>query len=212
MPSRSIIRTVSFITLLASSVGTAQVERPPNGTLVYAGGPFPISIAKTAVDTAGNTNVIGGWIPEVPLNGPQVYSLHDVFVSKIDPSGSIVWLTYLGGRGDNIAKGIAVDSSGSVYGVGSTTSPDFPLQHAIQSSMSTGFTTGFIFKLDATGSVVWSTYFRGSGRSGQPAGINLRRAMIWRVVRAVTAAWTPGAQLSLRRTARASLRCCSSKL
>lgn len=149
--------------LALSSAGTGQISTPPPANLFYAGGPYPISLVKTAVDSAGNTYVIGGWAPEAPLNGP--FSQHDVFVSKIDPAGTIVYLTYLGGRGDNVAKGIAVDSSGSVYGVGSTTSPDFPLQHAIQSSMSTSAiaTTGFMFKLDATGSLVFSTYFGGSG-------------------------------------------------
>src|SRR5581483_6114622 len=135
-----------------------------------AGGQLPISISKTALDRAGNIYVIGTWIPfgwaaQPSLNTQNVYDSHDLVVSKIDPSGSIAYLTYLGGRGDNIAMGIAVDSSGNAYGAGYTTSPDFPLQHAIQSETS-GFhnsPTGFVFKLDETGALAWSTYFGGSG-------------------------------------------------
>jgi uncharacterized protein (TIGR03437 family) len=166
MPCRLKTLTAGLATLLAlSTAGTAQISTPPPASLFYAGGPYPISIAKTAVDSAGNTYVIGGWIPEVPLNGSQIYYQHDLFVSKVDPLGSIVWLTYLGGRGDDIAEGIAVDSSGNVFGVGSTTSPDFPLQHAIQTGPSNGLIarTGFLFKLDTNGALVFSTYFGGSG-------------------------------------------------
>jgi uncharacterized protein (TIGR03437 family) len=150
---------------------TRRVASTPSlGSLVYAGGQYPISIAKTAVDSAGNTYTIGGWI-SLPIlngtaaNGQSVKLLRDVFVSKIDRSGSIVYVTWLGGRGDNVGIGIAVDSAGNVWGVGSTTSPDFPLVHPIQTSTSTYFTeqTGFVFKLDSSGALVWSTYFGGSG-------------------------------------------------
>ena len=57
----------------------------------------------------------------------------DVFVIKLNPSGSaLVFSTYLGGNGDDIASGIAVDSSGSAYITGWTDSTNFPTASAIQ--------------------------------------------------------------------------------
>src|SRR5205823_2993176 len=42
--------------------------------------------------------------------------------------------TYLGGRGDEFAGGIAVDRFGRAYVTGTTWSPDFPTVNAMQSS------------------------------------------------------------------------------
>src|ERR1019366_9395447 len=51
----------------------------------------------------------------------------DAFVAKLKPQGSaIVWATYLGGKGDDAANGIALDGTGNVWFNGTTDSPDFP--------------------------------------------------------------------------------------
>src|SRR5579872_1724722 len=125
---------------------------------VYAGGEYNISIAKTTVDTEGNLDVIGSQLVTV-----GTYTAHTVFVTKIDPSGSTIYITRLGGKGDDIALGIGVDSSGRVFGGGYTTSPDFPLLHPLQTEISSVGTTGFVFALDSSGNLLWCTYFGGSG-------------------------------------------------
>ena len=136
-------------------------------SIVYAGGTYPISIVKMAVDGAGNAYVIGNWLvtgamynPSLPL--PPAIALSDIVVSKIDPTGAVVYVTHLGGKGNDTALGIAVDASGNVYGVGFTTSQDFPLRHAVQTVPGSA-DTGFVFKLDSSGDLAWSTYFGGSG-------------------------------------------------
>ena len=48
----------------------------------------------------------------------------------IDPT--LLYSTYLGGSGDNDGLGIAVDSSGSAYVAGQTSSPNFPTQDPFQ--------------------------------------------------------------------------------
>ena len=53
----------------------------------------------------------------------------DAFVAKINPSGvtgaQLLYSTYLGGSGDDVGYGVAVDSSPDAYVTGSTTSTDF---------------------------------------------------------------------------------------
>jgi hypothetical protein len=79
----------------------------------------------------------------------------------IDPI--FVYSSYLGGSAEDNAYGIAVDSSGSVYLAGRTSSVNFPVVNALQGTKSTGF-DGFITKLNAAGSaIVYSTFIGGNG-------------------------------------------------
>ena len=124
-----------------------------------------------AVDSSGNVYVTGGTYSEDfptknPLR-PTYGGEHDVFVTKIDPSGSIlVYSTYLGGSKDDRAAGIAIDSSGNAYVTGGTTgwSGDFPIKDALQPSSGGGEWDAFLVKVNPTGSdLVYSTYLGGSG-------------------------------------------------
>lgn len=54
-------------------------------------------------------------------NGPS-----DVFVTKFDVSGALVYSTYLGGAGSDGASGVAVDADGRASVAGQTDSSDFP--------------------------------------------------------------------------------------
>jgi uncharacterized protein (TIGR03437 family) len=142
---------VVFAALLAAAPAAA-------GNLAYAGGPYPITLVQIAVDGAGNTYAIGNWNVAYSTSGAV---LTDVVVSKFDPYGNMVYRTYVGGKGSDMARGIAVDSAGNVYGVGVTTSIDFPLMHAVQATKGSA-PAGFVFRLDAGGNLSWSTYFGGA--------------------------------------------------
>jgi hypothetical protein len=81
----------------------------------------------------------------------------------IDPV-VLAYSTYLGGSGDDVASGIAVDGSGNVYVTGQTTSTDFPTLNQYQT-----YQAGedvFVTKIDTTksgpASLVYSTYLGGN--------------------------------------------------
>jgi hypothetical protein len=81
----------------------------------------------------------------------------------IDPVLS--YSTYLGGLGNDIGRAIAVDSAGSAYVTGGTTSTNFPGAGGspVQSSL-LGSGDVFVTKLNAAGTaLVYSTYLGGSG-------------------------------------------------
>ncbi len=79
----------------------------------------------------------------------------------IDPVLS--YATYLGGSGDDLAYGIAADSAGNTYIVGTTSSTNFPTVAASQSTSGTGQDV-FVTKLTAAGdAILYSTYLGGSG-------------------------------------------------
>ena len=93
----------------------------------------------------------------------------DAFVTEINPAesgaGSLVYSTYFGGTGNDIAYGIAVDSTGNAYIGGSTTSSGkFPVSSGAYSTALKGTEDAFVAKLDAGGSTLsYSTYLGGSG-------------------------------------------------
>ena len=89
----------------------------------------------------------------------------DAFAAKLDAKGA-TWLysTYLGGQGDDVANGIAVDSQGIAYIAGSTTSADFPLKNPAQ-SRKTAVSAGFLAEIGADGgSLSYSSYLGGGAR------------------------------------------------
>lgn len=81
----------------------------------------------------------------------------------IDPV--LVYSSYLAGTSADVAKGIAVDSSGNAYVTGGT-GAGFPTVNAFQSSSGASGNGGnaFITKFNAAGSaLIYSTYLGGSG-------------------------------------------------
>jgi uncharacterized protein (TIGR03437 family) len=94
-----------------------------------------------------------------------VQGTRDVYVTKLDPSGNIVYSTYFGGSNDDVATAMTVDQSGNVYVTGSTNSLDFPVTRGAYAA--TGGT--FLFKLNPDGTAGYSTYFAPGGNT--PAAI-----------------------------------------
>ncbi|MGB7924752.1 MAG: SBBP repeat-containing protein, partial [Pyrinomonadaceae bacterium] len=100
----------------------------------------------------------------------------DAFVAKFNPAetnnDSFLYGSYLGGTGEDIAHGIAVDAVGNAYVVGQTTSNDLdtgaPSGQPLRASFNGGALDGFIAKVDVTnasgaGSLVYLSYYGGSG-------------------------------------------------
>ncbi len=125
-----------------------------------------------AVDGSGNAYVTGQTTSvnfPVTANAaqPTFAGDRDGFVTKVDASGSsIVYSTYLGGSGNEVGNGIAVDGAGQAYVTGTTASLDFPAtSNAVQPGPGGGGYDAFVTKLAASGTaLVYSTYLGGSGQ------------------------------------------------
>jgi len=90
----------------------------------------------------------------------------DAFIARLDSTGShLVYSTFLGGTGSDRAWGIALDSEGSVYVTGDTTSADFPTTPgAFSRTLSGGPSDAFVSKLSPDGGTLqYSTYLGGGG-------------------------------------------------
>ena len=83
----------------------------------------------------------------------------------IDPL--LVYGTYLGGSFYNYGSGIAVDSNGSAYATGWTTSTNFPTENPIYGSFSGQYSV-YVSKFNASGTaLIYSTYLGGSQGGAQ---------------------------------------------
>ena len=133
----------------------------------YVGGSGADMITAAAVDSSGNVYVTGYTdSADFPVRGAlQTWGGSvDAFVVKISANGDrFLFATYIGGSGYDQAFGIAVDASGRAVVTGSTTSVNFPILNAQQSS-NAGGKDAFVIMLNAAGSaLVFSTFFGGSG-------------------------------------------------
>ena len=86
---------------------------------------------------------------------------YDIFVSKFNVNGNLLWSTLFGGYGFDSAEDITVVEDGCCFVTGSTNSEDFPIQNAFDSSYN-GNLDGFVTKFDAQGMLLWSTFLGGS--------------------------------------------------
>jgi Beta-propeller repeat len=89
------------------------------------------------------------------------------FVVKLDPSlyggDSLVFSSYLGGiAGVNIGNGIAVDSQGMIYVIGSTQSSDFPVTGNAMGPVMWGPQDAFVCEIDpGAGHILYASYVGG---------------------------------------------------
>ena len=134
------------------------------------GGEYDNYSSAIAVDNSGCAYVAGGTMAS---NFPLQYSYQsafrggywDAFIFKLNSAGNeLVYSTYLGGSGLDIARGLAVQGD-YVFVTGKTFSTDFPVKSAAQSTISGGG-DGFVTRLHFNGSsllLIYSTYLGGSG-------------------------------------------------
>ncbi len=136
----------------------------------YLGGSSTETGNGIAVDSNGNIFVVGqtlstnfptvNAIQAVPSAGEQCTN---AFVTKINPgTSSFSFSTYLGGSNCDGANSVALDPSGNVYITGSTSSTDFFIASAFQTTASTSG-DAFVTKLTNGGAAIYSTYLGGNG-------------------------------------------------
>jgi uncharacterized protein (TIGR03437 family) len=123
----------------------------PNGNLLWAsylGGLNQDQANAIALDAAGNVYVAGFTLSaDFPTAGAfqaKFGGYADAFVTKISADGSrIVYSSFFGGAGYDVAHAIAVAPSGSV---------------SVAGEYQSGAVQAFVFQLDTTGAVVFTKY------------------------------------------------------
>jgi hypothetical protein len=122
-----------------------------------------------AVDSTGNAYIVGttqsATFPTTTGAFQETRSnLRNAFVTKLETDGSaLVYSTYIGGNSDDFGNGIAVDSAGNGYIVGTTRSTDFPTTSDAFQQERQSLNDAFVTKLKSDGSaLLFSTYLGGN--------------------------------------------------
>lgn len=109
--------------------------------------------------------VVGGFQPVCNWPWPAGCDVSgDAFVMHMNPTGGVVYSSYLGGSGGDVANDIAADASGSVYVTGYTWSLDFPTTPGVfqPAKANVVASDAFVTKISPDGSsMVYSTYLGG---------------------------------------------------
>lgn len=146
----------------------------------YLGGSSEDYCLSVAIDASNNVYVTGyttssdypvtTGVYDTSYNGGGSYP-YDVFVSKLNSSGStLLYSTFIGGTGAELAEAMTVTGSGDVYLTGSTTSSDFPVTMGVFDNTYNGpaypslfWGDAFILRLNSTGStLIFSTFIGGN--------------------------------------------------
>jgi uncharacterized protein (TIGR03437 family) len=155
----------AFFSLSASGLYPFAVAADSSGNLYIAGSVqsniFPATAGSVQVQYGGGTCI------NADPHQPGIYPCFDAFVLKLDPTGAIVYATYLGGSGDEFVSAIAADAAGSAYVTGGTTSNDFPVStHALFPKSSGQGIDGFVAKISPAGDhLEYSTFLPGTTAS-----------------------------------------------
>jgi hypothetical protein len=117
--------------------------KPDGSGLIYSTYLAPGGAGGVAVDSSGNAYVAGAaypqWFPYVNRLPSNFGDVDDLFVMKLDPSGSVLLYSItLGERFADYADAIALDAAGNAYVTGIAGSPKFPITNSLLPPYSNG--------------------------------------------------------------------------
>lgn len=168
--------TGAFQTTLAGTSDAFVAKLNPTGTMLVYSTLLGVSKDTRAfgigLDSADDAYITGftssAGFPTTPgVFQPALKGISNAFVTELNPTASaLVYSTYVGGGGADIAWGIAMDSSNNAYIAGQTTSANFPTTAgALRTACSAACSSNDIFvtKVNSKGTaLVYSTYLGGS--------------------------------------------------
>ena len=149
------------------------VKFSPEGARLWAtyiGGSGNDNITGIVCDDSGNIYITGGSrsTESNVLTSPGAYRESitgdlDAFLMKFDKDGNKVWGTFFGGK--ELDKGITIvlDQENNIIIAGRTESTDNIASDGAHQATYNGDTDGYIAKFNNSGSLLWSTYYGGTG-------------------------------------------------
>ena len=172
--------SLTFATYFAGTSGQTPANRDfayavgvrPNGNILIAG-TTTSGVLPTALTAPAQASSQGGW---------------DTFLAEFNPFGdsattTMVYDSFLGGSGSDIANALVVAPSGLVFIAGETTSNNFPVNGASVQDSSPGYGDAFLAAIDTSvgglDGFVYGSYIGGSGLDAATAMVMDDNGKLW---------------------------------
>lgn len=108
-------------------------------------------------NTSSTANIATTGAYQTSLSG-----IADACLIKFDAGGNRLWGTYYGGSANDYGFGVASDKSNNVYACGASSSISGIASSTAHQTSPGGMQDGMIFKFDATGKRIWSSFLGGA--------------------------------------------------
>lgn len=130
--------------------------------------------------TSGYFNTTGDFDPSAnTLNLSPTSNTNDIFISKLNSIGDLVWVKQYGGTGNDVANSIVTDNDGNIYSIGNFTGlADFDPSSGTF-DIPSGGSDIFISKLDSTGNFMWAKNMGGGQNYGNHICIDSDNNLIY---------------------------------
>lgn len=135
----------------------------------FFGGTEGEDATNVAFDNEGNTILIGQTPSnDFPTTTDALQAEYgggdwDGFVAKFNHAGDLLYSSYLGGWGYEHVTSVNTDSGNNILLAGTTGSSNFPTTPDALDSTFGGLTDGFLMKIAPNGTLLYSTFFGGTG-------------------------------------------------
>jgi hypothetical protein len=156
-------KIIALLAILFCVITQLSAQSPTFEWATEAGASGNDFCNSIAVDAAGNVFATGGFYGTVDFDpGPGVFNLTsagatDIFISKSDSAGNLIWAKQLGGTGNDLGNLIKIDGKENIYTTGRFQSiADFDPGAGVNNLSSSGSDDIYISKLDSAGNLIWA--------------------------------------------------------
>jgi len=130
----------------AKKIGGSNADRSFSVATDNLGNVYTTGLFNDTIDLDPNTGV----------SSSTTGGFFDIFIQKLDATGSLVWAKTMGGSKVDLGIAITVDNLGNVYTVGRfRDTVDFDPNIGVYNMFASNYPDIFIQKLDALGNLVW---------------------------------------------------------
>jgi hypothetical protein len=126
-------------------------------------------VSAMALDSYNNAYVVGvttsqsGFPLQQSAQNTHNGGTYDGFLTKVDSGGALLYSTYIGGSGSDLATGVKVDAARRAVVTGYTASKNFPVYNPMQ-AVNGGLYDVFVTRYDPEGlPILLGTYLGGAG-------------------------------------------------
>ena len=176
------MKKLLFSTILLLCVQILNAQSPTLAWAYQTSSTYSVEGISVAVDAQGFIYTTGNFKIQTDFDpGPGVVNLDvvqlgysDIYITKMTPSGQLVWARKVGGYYDDVSSAIFLDKLGNILITGNFSgTSDFNPGTAVNNLVTSSSNNPdvFVLKLDTAGNYIWAKSY--SGTSATDVGLSI---------------------------------------